>query len=221
LYEPAPADGVDAALLAAVGVRGGLAVGDTGAAADLLDRLADPTRTLDPATVLAAHEALTAAVADGRVDPADLGLPDRVRAIDGSAVPVDDVVVLDKPWLAAVLPADELVAGGDPAALAELLDLPLASGYVEAHLEPGPGGRVVDWSGLPDVVVACHTVGVPVPAGDLVVHDELAVVVTRPTLGRTAVPAWPDPDGRWHAGDPLRALLGVLADGPGPDSDDG
>ncbi|MGD9987337.1 sacsin N-terminal ATP-binding-like domain-containing protein [Pseudonocardia sp.] len=221
LYEPAPADGVDAALLAAVGVRSGLAVDDTGAAADLLDRLADPTRTLDPATVLAAHEALTAAVADGRVDPADLGLPDRVRALDGSAVPVDDVVVLDKPWLAAVLPADELVAGGDPAALAELLDLPLASGYVEAHLEPGPGGRVVDWSGLPDVVVACHTVGVPVPAGDLVVHDELAVVVTRPTLGRTAVPAWPDPDGRWHAGDPLRALLGVLADGPGPDSDDG
>lgn len=219
LYEPV--HGVDEALLRAVGVRSGLAVDDTDAAADLLDRLADPARTPDAATVLAAHESLTDAVADGRVDPADLALPERVRVLDGSVVPVDDVVVLDKPWLAAVLPADELVAGGDPAALAELLDLPLASDYVAATLEPGPGGRVVAWSALPDVVVASHTVGAPVPTGELVVHDELAVVVTRPAVGRTAVPAWPDTDGRWHATDPLRALIGVLADPPAPGSDDG
>mgnify|MGYP002385294777 CR=1 FL=1 len=222
LYEPV--HGVDEALLRAVGVRTGLAVDDTDAAADLLDRLADPARTPDAATVLAAHEALTDAVADSRVDPADLALPERVRVLDGSVVPVDDVVVLDKPWLAAVLPADELVAGGDPVALAELLDLPLASDYVAATLDPAaldPGGRVVAWSGLPDVVVASHTIGVPVPAGDLVVHDDLAVVVTRPAVGRTAVPAWPDADGRWHATDPVRALIGFLADGPATGSGNG
>ncbi|ODU01751.1 MAG: hypothetical protein ABS81_19795 [Pseudonocardia sp. SCN 72-86] len=222
LYEPV--HGVDEALLRAVGVRSGLAVDDTGAAADLLDRLADPARIPDPAIVHAAYEALTDAVADGRVDPTALDLPERVRVLDGSVVPVDDVVVLDRPWLAAVLPADELVAGGDPVALAELLDLPLASDYVAATLDPAaldPGGRVVAWSGLPDVVVASHTIGVPVPAGDLVVHDDLAVVVTRPAVGRTAVPAWPDADGRWHATDPVRALIGFLADGPATGSGNG
>ncbi|GEL22180.1 molecular chaperone Hsp90 [Pseudonocardia sulfidoxydans NBRC 16205] len=221
LYSPAPAEGVDEALLRAVGVRSGLAVDDTDAAADLLDRLADPARTPDAATVLAAYEALTDAVAAGRADPALLAPPERVRALDGSAVPVDDVLVLDKPWLAAVLPADELVAGGDPAALAELLDLPLASDYVTATLAPDSGGRVVAWSGLPDVIVASHTVGVDVPAGELVVHDALAVVVTCPALGRTAVPAWPDTDGRWHATDPVRALIGALAGRPAPGSGDG
>ncbi|GAY08963.1 hypothetical protein TOK_2919 [Pseudonocardia sp. N23] len=220
LYEPAPADGVDDALLRAIGVRTGLAVDGTDAAADLLDRLADPARTPDPAVVLAAYEALTDAVADGRADPAALDLPDRIRVLDGGVVPVDDVVVLDAPWLAAVLPAHELVAGGDPGTLAELLDLPLASDYVDAVLDPGPG-RVVAWSALPDVIVACHTVGVPVPAGDLVVHDELTIDLRRPATGRRAVAAWPDADGRWHATDPLRALVGLLATEPERGSDDG
>jgi hypothetical protein len=41
--------------------------------------------------------------------------------------------------------------------------------------------------------------------------------VARPAAHRQEVPAWRDGDGRWHAGDPLRALLGVLAD---PSADD-
>ena len=210
LYAPAPAPGVDDAVLRAVGVRAGLTVDDPEAAHDLLERLADPSRAPDPATVLAAYEALADAVADGRVDPAAVEPPQRVRVLDASVVPVDDVVVLDAPWLAAVLPAAEVVAGGDPAVLAELLDLPLASDYVDATVEPD-AGRLVAWSAMPDVVVACHTLGVPVPPGDLVLHDELAVALRRPDLGRRTVAAWPDGAGRWHASDPLRALVGLLA----------
>ena len=116
-----------------------------------------------------------------------------------------------------MLPAGELVTGGDPAALADLLDLPLASEVVAADVEGA--GRAVRWAELAEVVVACHTLGAPVPDGDLRLHDELWVLLRRPGSGRFRVPAWRDVDGRWHASDPVRALLGLLADGaPGSDS---
>jgi hypothetical protein len=118
--------------------------------------------------------------------------------------------VLDRPWLAAVLPAGELATGGDPAALADLLDLPLASEVVAADVEGD--GRAVRWSELAAVVVACHTLGTPVPEGELTVHDELRVLLRRPGSGRFRVPTWCDAAGRWHASDPVHALLGLLAD---------
>ena len=49
------------------------------------------------------------------------------------------------------------------------------------------------------------------PDGRLHLHDELWVRLTRPDQGRHRVPAWRDPDGTWHASDPLRALVGLLA----------
>jgi hypothetical protein len=196
-------------VLAAAGVRADLTVADARDAADLLARLADPRRHPDAALTATAHAALAAAVVDGRVDPADLDPPDRVRAFDGSVADVADAVVLDAPWLAAVLPAGEVVAGGDPRALADLLDLPTAAEVVDA--EVAGAGRPVPWSALPEVVVVCHTLGVAVPAGEVRLHDRLDVVLHRPTPGRHRVPAWRDGDGRWHADDPLRALLAVLA----------
>jgi hypothetical protein len=60
--------------------------------------------------------------------------------------------------------------------------------------------------------VACHTLGVPVPPGELDLHDELWVVVRRPVSGRFQVLSWRDASGRWHAADPLRALLGLLTE---------
>lgn len=209
LYEPAPAD-VDEAVLAAIGVRAGLSVADTADAAELLDRLADPARRPDPALVVAAYTELGAAVADGRVDPGELDLPQRVRVLDGEVVDVDDVVVLDAPWLTAVLPPAELVAGGAPEPLARLLDLPLATEIVDAEVVDS-AHRTVGWSALAEVVVACHTLGLPVPDGELVLHDELLIDIRRPASARRAVPAWPDRYGRWHAADPVRALLGLLA----------
>lgn len=215
LYDPVPLLDVDEAFLAAIGVRATLDVADAGAAADLLARLADPGRRPGPALVASAHEALAVAVLDGVLDPADLEPPRHVRALDGAVADSGVAVVLDLPWLAAVLPPGEVVAGGDAAALAELLDLPLASEIVAATVVGA--GRPVAWADLAEVVLACQVLGVDPPDGDVQLHDPLVIDVARPEVRRQEVPAWRDGDGRWHAGDPLRALLGVLAD---PSADD-
>ncbi|WP_093076464.1 sacsin N-terminal ATP-binding-like domain-containing protein [Pseudonocardia oroxyli] len=212
LYDPAPSS-LDDAVLAAVGVRTGLAVADTREAADLLERLADPSRTVSPELGARAHEALADAVADGRVDVAALDLPDRVRSLAGTVVSVDDAVVLDAPWTAAVLPAAELVVGGEPTALAEILDLPLASEVVAGEVVGA--GRAVAWVDLPEVVVACRTAGLAPPAGFVWSHDTLEIDLTRPEKARRRVPTWVDEAGRVHADDPVRALLAHRAAHPG------
>ena len=208
LYDAAPA-ALDEQVLAAIGVRAGLDVGGPAQAADLLARLADPARRPGPALAVAAHAALAAAVADGRVDPAILDPPEHVRALDGEIADAADATVLDAPWYAAVLPAGELVAGGAGAALADLLDLPLASDVVAAEVEGS--GRAVAWAALPLAVLACHDLGLPVPPGEVYLHDVLAVRVRRPAPARHEVPLWRDTAGRWHAVDPVRALPAVLA----------
>jgi len=105
--------------------------------------------------------------------------------------------------------AGEVVVGGDPKALADLLDLPTASEIVDG--EVADAGRPVPWGALPEVVVTCHALGVPVPDGELWCHDELWVVLRRPAPGRHRVPTWRAADGRRHADDPVRALLALLA----------
>ncbi|MGH3569378.1 MAG: sacsin N-terminal ATP-binding-like domain-containing protein [Pseudonocardia sp.] len=219
LYDPVPAAGsrledgtghaVDEGFLAAIGVRSGLTVASAQDAADLLTRLGDPARHPDPALVTAAHAALAGTVAAGHVHPDDLDAPARVRALDGSVAAVAVAVVLDAPWLAFVLPAGELVAGGDAVALADLLDLPLASDVVAADVEGA--GTAVRWSDLAEVVVTCGALGVRVPDGVLWRHDPLTVVLRRPPTGARTVPAWRDGTGAWHASDPVRALIGVLS----------
>jgi hypothetical protein len=210
LYDPPPSMAVDETILAAIGVRADLRITDAAVAADLLARLVDPARHPDVALVAEAYAELADAVADGRVEPDDLELPEQVRAMDGTVVDVDVAMVLDQPWLAAVVPAGELVIGGEPAALADLLDLPLASDVVAAEVVGD--GRPVRWADIGEAVVACDTLGVPVPDGEVLLHDELCVAVQRPATATMPVPTWRDADGRWHAGDPLRALLGMLAD---------
>ena len=209
LYDPLPGAADDEAVLAAAGVRADLDVADVREAADLLARLADPSRRPDAALVTAAHAALAAAAVDGRLDVTDLAPPERVRTLDGSVADAADTVVLDAPWIAAVLPDDTIVAGGEPRALADLLDLPMAAEVVDGDVVGE--GRAVPWSALPDVVVTCHTLGVAVPVGELRRHEELAVVLRAPRPGRHQVPAWRDEAGRWHAADPVRALLALLA----------
>ena len=211
LYEPVPAV-LDEAVLAAVGVRADLRIRDTDAADDLLLRLVDPARRPDIALVARAHAALSEAVAVGDVAADDLALPEQVRAMDGSVVDVDLAVVLDDTWRGAVLPPGEVVVGGDPVALADLLDLPLASEVVAGDVVAADGERV-RWSALAEVVLTCDVLGVPVPDGELVRHRELVVQLTRPEQGTFPVPAWRDDVGTWHAADPVRALLGLLAGG--------
>ncbi|MGH3924579.1 MAG: hypothetical protein ACRDTT_17255, partial [Pseudonocardiaceae bacterium] len=112
--------------------------------------------------------------------------------------------VLDAPWLAAVLPAGELVAGGEPGVLADLLDLPLASEQVQASLVDPGAGRTVRWAELVEVVAVCAAVGLPVPDGSLRLHSQLRV---RHGGAEHPVPFWVTPDGTVHAADPVRAAL--------------
>ncbi len=202
LYDPAPLDGLDDSFLAAAGVRTALRVCGPEDVADLLARLADPARSVTPAVVHAAHAALAA----GDVDPADVEPPSRVRARTGGVVAADRAVALDAPWLAAVLVSDSLVAGGDAATLAELLDLPLASEEVTgAELLNRDAGRQIAWVELVDVVAACAAAGLSVPSGSVVLHERLQV---RHGGAVHDVAYWVEDDGAVHAADPLRALLG-------------
>lgn len=189
--------------LAAIGVRDSVVPADAEQAVDLLARLADPARKPTAGALVDAYRELATAVVDGRVDPADVDPPHRLRVMSGEVVPAGDVLVLDLPWLAPVLTADRLVHGGDPAALADLLDVRLASEEVRADLRDREGDRV-GWAELPEVVLACESAGLAVPPGTFVRHERLRV---RWDGADHDVPCWVDPDGVVHATDPVRALL--------------
>lgn len=188
------------ALLAAAGVRAGLSITGSADAVELLARLADPARSVTPAVVHAAH----AALAGADLDPADVEPPARVRAVTGEVVDADRAMVLDSPWLAALLPAGELVSGGDPNTLADLLDLPLASERVAPELLDAGGGRTVRWVELVEVVAVCAAAGRAVPEGTLRLHEQLRV---QHGGAERAVPFWVTAEGTVHAADPVRAAL--------------
>lgn len=173
LYDPVPELGVPEEVLTAVGVRTGLSVSDAGEATELLARLADPKRTVSSGVTLRAHDVLAAAVTAGMVEPSDVEPSELVRTLAGT--PVADAVVLDMPWLLGVLDADRVVATSELAAataLAELLDLPLASEDADVDV---PGGDPIGWAELGAVALACELLGVDVPPGAVLVHDELRV----------------------------------------------
>ncbi|MGH3786257.1 MAG: sacsin N-terminal ATP-binding-like domain-containing protein [Pseudonocardiaceae bacterium] len=200
LYDVVPVRDTDDALLAAAGVRTGLSVTGPSDANDLLARLADPARTVTPAVVHAAHTALAGA----DLDPAEVDPPVQVRAVTGELVDAERAMVLDSPWLAAVLPAGELVSGGDPGVLADLLDLPLASERAAPELLNPDGGQTVRWAELAEVVAVCAAAGFTVPDGTLRLHDHLGV---RHDGTEHVVPFWVTSDGTVHAADPIRAAV--------------
>ncbi|NKQ55198.1 molecular chaperone Hsp90 [Amycolatopsis sp. K13G38] len=186
LYDPVPDVGVREDVLAAAGVRTGLEVADLDDAADLLDRLGDPRRTVAPGLVARAH----AALADAGLDWAALDAPERVRAVDGSVVAAEEAAVLDRPWLAAAWPAERLVtaAEGGPEPepdevfasgrsraerLAELLDVPLLSETVSARMPDD--GEFVPWAELTAICLVAELLDMPLPDGGVVVHEELSV----------------------------------------------
>ncbi|MCP2259525.1 hypothetical protein LX15_003230 [Streptoalloteichus tenebrarius] len=209
LYEvipPGSAADLDPAVLVAAGVRERLAVADAEDAADLVRRLGDPDRLVAPGVALRAHTALAQAVADRVVDPAEVDPPDRVRTLTGAAVPADDAVVLDVPWLLGVLDPGRVVAGGRAESLAELLDLPLAADEVVGEVRGA--GRELDWSDLDGVADACGLTGRALPEDPLVVHERLVVRVAD---GDVAVPWWVDDDGVLHAVEDPTGLSRALA----------
>ncbi|NKS49501.1 ATP-binding protein [Rhodococcus hoagii] len=183
------------ALAAALAPR---TVDDNALAAVLLDRLADPARTPSPDVVVRAHRLLADAARRGVLDLDDLDLPAQVRSLTGAVVDPDVALVLDRAHLAAVVPPERLVLGAldTAAALADLLDLPLASAAVEARVVGD--GEVSTWDREPGAVLACAALGLPLPSGDVVVHDDLVVRLGGALDGDVAVPIWIDDDGRAH-----------------------
>jgi hypothetical protein len=170
LYDVAPTD-LEPELQSLMGVRTELTVESTEDAEELLDRLADPTRTVSRGITHRAYTFLAEAVRDDIVDPAYVDPPAEVRTIDGEVT--DNAAVLDAPWLAPVTDAYVAVDFDLAEALAELLDVPLASEAGQAA--PDSTGELVEWSDLGAVVEACDLADLPVPPGGPIVHTRLTV----------------------------------------------
>ncbi|MEU1207006.1 ATP-binding protein [Nocardia sp. NPDC005825] len=163
-------------------------------AEELLDALADPARVPTPESISQTYRRLAEALDAGRLDTEDLVLPGQVRALSGEVIPAADALVLDRPWFGPALPADRLVVGDMACArpLATLLDLPLASEAVTAEVVST--GRETSWTADPLGVLLRLQFDMPLPAGDLVVHDELRVRLTG-AFEATVEVAW------WREGD--------------------
>ncbi|SDD28059.1 sacsin N-terminal ATP-binding-like domain-containing protein [Actinokineospora iranica] len=207
LYDVLPDIGVDPRVLAAIGVRTELRVDNADDAEDLLIRLGDPDRGLHPGAVLRTHAALAEAVSDELFDPADVRLPENTRTLAGTVS--TDCVILDAPWLLAVLEEDQVVSAGPDFALAEplaeLLDLPLATEEVGGEI--ASTGEPVPWSDLGAVAAACELLHVEIPVGSAMVHDKLLV---RTATGEHNVTWWVVDD-VVHCEDTPEALARALA----------
>lgn len=194
LYDPADATGFeDEQVLRALGVRTSvpLLLDEPGGAAELLARLADPSREVSGAQL----HALYTALAD--LDPEQVTLPDELRAVvDGALVVVDaaDALVADAPDLlplAAGLPLLP-VAPARAAELAELFQVRRLSEAVDAE--------VTTVGEEHEVPPAVHALLGPATPATYVEHEELRAADTELDWRRT-------PDGAIHAA----TLEGVAA----------
>jgi hypothetical protein len=147
------------------------------------------------------------------LDGVDVEPPDRVRTAPTQVS--SDAVVLDAPWLQPLIDSPVVPAGGAPAPVADLLDLPLASELTGRARVTSRAARTVPWSDVPGAGLAAARLGLPGLTGSVAVHPSLTVT------GGRSVSWWPgDPDavdgtpaalGRalaWRAGAwPLRQAL--------------
>ncbi len=138
LYDAAP-EGLDGQIVRALGVRTTLAalLAEPGGPAELLERMADPTRTLSRERLRELWNALAAADLD--IDP-----PERVRAlVDGEpeVVPSVDAIVVDRPDLLPLLGSQPVLVV--PPDLADALDLALGSEEVPGVVESSGAERPV------------------------------------------------------------------------------
>jgi hypothetical protein len=100
--------------------------------------------------------------------------PDRV---------VEDAVVLDAPYVQPLVRGPVVPSGGAAGAVADLLDLPLASEQVHGVVT-GRGRRLL-WAELPGAGLAAARLGVDGLEGEVAVHDGL-------TVSGRPVSWWPD-----------------------------
>jgi hypothetical protein len=182
LYEPVPELAADVLDLLRPPATLADVLADVEDAIDLLERLGDPARAVSPAALPSVYARLAAAL-----DGVDVEPPARVRV--GPDRVAADAVVLDAPWLQPLVDHPVVPAGGAAGAVADLLDLPLASELAGRARVSSRAARTVPWSQVPGAGLAAARLGVPELAGSVAVHPSLTV-----TGGRT-VSWWPgDPD---------------------------
>jgi hypothetical protein len=166
LYEPAEAPPAVLELLRPPATVDDILL-DVDGALDLLDRLGDPGRTVHPAVLRTVYARLAAAL-----DGVDASPPERVRVAPDRVVA--DAVVLDAPYLQPLVDPPVVPAGGAPGAVADLLDLPLASELVRATVTSTPQRRVL-WAQLPGAALAAARLGRTELSGEVAVHAALVV----------------------------------------------
>ncbi|MGI5353183.1 sacsin N-terminal ATP-binding-like domain-containing protein [Streptomyces sp. CA-250714] len=199
LYEEAdPGQVTDERVLRALGVRTTAAalLAEPGGPAELLGRLADPALSVDPAQLHGLHTLLATA----GLDPAEVTLPDELRAVrEGTTVVVDaaEALVADAPDALALVGDRALLPVAPPYAeeLAALLEVRRASEAV-AHLVPESPGTERE---VPAVVRELLS-AVP---GHYREHEELRIGGVDLDWRRT-------PDGTLHAAT-LEGLASALA----------
>ncbi|MGW3124910.1 sacsin N-terminal ATP-binding-like domain-containing protein [Streptomyces sp. NPDC001123] len=169
LYEEADATGFeDEQVLRALGVRTSVAalLDEPGGAAELLDRLADPDRSVTGAQL----HALYGALAD--LDPEQVTLPDELRAVvDGRVEVVDaaDAVVVDSPDLLPFTSGVPLLPVR-PSRAAELAEL-----FQVRRLSESVTGSVDSEGTEHDVPEPVHVLLGPRTPQTYVEHEELVV----------------------------------------------
>lgn len=155
---------------------------DPRAAADLLRRIGDPDRVVEQWR----WHGIYARLAEALADQPDVPVPQRVRGADGRSVAAGDAVVADVPYALAMLDGRTPVPhGGSPAAVADLLDLELASEAVDGMRVASAPVSMLAWCDVPGVGLAAARCGAAVPTGRVATHEPLMVA------GR-GVPWWPD-----------------------------
>lgn len=171
LYDPA---GSEFAQL--TGVRTGLddVLADIAAIPDLLERLGDARRRVEPWVLADVYSQIATAAADFELEP-----PDFVRVAADRVVPRRVAAVLDVPYVLPLVDAPLVPAGGAPVAVADLLQLPLASTLVDpidvAPEAPRP------WASVPGVQLAAARCGGPVPATAVDIHSGQSELMWWPT----------------------------------------